>query len=139
MIIKRYSELIQLETFRERFEYLVTANSVGKSTFGSERWLNQVFYRSREWRKTRQQIIIRDDGFDLAHPDFPIYGHPHVHHINPITAEELEREDPILLNPENLILCSEITHKAITYGSYDLIRESSFVERQPNDTSPWLL
>lgn len=134
--MKSYQDLMTLPTFEERFHYLETGNRVGEATFGYERWLNQKFYSSNEWRKVRRQIAIRDDGCDLGCEDYPISGRIHVHHINPITAEDIQNNDPKLFDPNNLISTSELTHKALTYGSYDDLPKP-YIPRSMHDTSPW--
>lgn len=139
-MIRTYSELIRLPTFEERFEYLNLDGRVGTETFGFDRYINQVFYRSKEWRRLRREIILRDsDGkypLDLAHPDHPIFGRVVIHHMNPISVEDVRDATEILLNPEYLICVGEITHPAIHYGDFDLIPKD-YVARTPNDTCPW--
>lgn len=137
-LIKTYSELITLPTFEERFEYLKLAQSIGEETFGQYRYLIEQFYWSKDWRQTRNKIIVRDNGCDLGVDDgeHEIPGRIHVHHINPITITDLMNHDPILLDPENLISMWEITHKALTFGNIDLIPKP-LVERTKNDTCPW--
>lgn len=134
---RSYSELIRLETFEERFDYLKFSSKIGEKTFGFERYLNQIFYCSPEWRVFRRDIIIRDNGCDLGLEGFDIPDRIEVHHINPITIEMIERNDPLLMDPENVICTSSKTHKAIHYGnSSDLYKTP--IERKPNDTCPWL-
>ena len=134
--IKTYSELSKLKTFEERFEYLRTGSVVGESTFGMERYLNQAFYRSKEWGSVRRQVVIRDNGCDLGVEGYDIAGPIIIHHMNPISAEDIENRNPDILNPEYLICVSDTTHKAIHYGNGDMIPKT-FVERKPNDTCPW--
>lgn len=138
--IRTYSELIEIPSFRERFEYLKLGSSVGAETFGVERYLNQVFYRSKEWKQVRDLVLIRDsfDGCpcDLAHPDHPVYGRVIIHHLNPITIEDIERKSKYLLDPEYLITTIDRTHNAIHYSSYDLLPQE-YIPRHPNDTCPW--
>lgn len=136
--IRRYSELIQIDSFEDRFRYLKLQGFVGDLTFGGNRYLNQKFYHSKEWRKVRDEVIVRDSGNDLAHPDFPIMGKIQVHHMNPITVDDIRNGSELLFNPEFLICVSEQTHNAITYGS-DKTLPKLYVERKPNDTCPWLL
>lgn len=136
-MIKTYSELIQIPTFEERYRYLRLSGQVGAETFGYDRYLNQIFYTSDEWREFRNGIIIRDNGCDLGIEDRDIGGMITVHHINPITIDDIRlRRLDILLNPENVICCSDNTHKAIHYGD-----ESKLLlvprERTPYDTCPW--
>lgn len=135
--LKTYSELILLPTFEERFEYLKLDGVVGEATFGFDRWLNQMFYKTKEWRTVRRQVILRDNGCDLGVDGCEITGNIYVHHINPITKEDIINRSDILLNPEYLISVSYDTHQAITYSNKDLLPMRSFIERQPNDTCPW--
>lgn len=136
-IIKSYSELITLPTFEERYRYLRIGGEVGKETFGFERYLNQVFYTSKEWRKFRRDIIIRDNGCDLGIEDRDCGKFLVVHHINEITIDDIRDKNlEILLNPENVITASTMTHKAIHYGDDSLLIKPP-VERFKNDTCPW--
>lgn len=130
-----YSELQLFSDFDSRYKYLRVEGSVGEETFGNERWLNQIFYRSSEWKSIRDQVIIRDNGYDLGCSDRPIFGNVLIHHMNPITPEDIRNRNPDILNPEFLISCSLATHNAIHYGDGELVR--SLVERKPNDTCPW--
>lgn len=134
-IIRRYSELRQLATFKERFNYLKLGGSIGESTFGFDRYLNQTFYRSPEWKRVRNEVILRDDGCDIGMAEFPA-NHIIVHHMNPITAEMIEDRDDILLNPEYLICVSHDTHNAIHFGDESLLPKLP-IERRPNDMCPW--
>ena len=136
-IIRTYSELIRIPTFEERFEYLKLSATVGESTFGFERLLNQTFYKSPEWRRTRREIIRRDEGCDLGIPDREIFDRIEIHHINPIVAEDIENVDDILFDPDNLICTSPMTHKAIHFGDSNLLVRSEPVIRKPYDTCPW--
>lgn len=133
---KSYSELIKLKTFEERFQYLKLNGVVAEETFGSRRSLNQDFYRSKEWKSVRDKVILRDDGCDLSDPNHRIYGKIIVHHINPITAEDILNRDPILFDMDNLICITKATHDAIHYGSEDILVIEP-IERKPNDTIPW--
>lgn len=135
-MIRRYSELIKLPYFEDRFEYLKLPGSVGIETFGFDRYLNQHFYRSQEWRNIRREVIIRDDGFDLGSDDRPIRGRVLVHHMNPITEQDILDRDPDILNPEFLITVSHDTHNAIHYGT-ELRPPPIVVERKPGDTRLW--
>lgn len=135
--MRRYSELILLPTFEERFEYLKLNGDVGKSTFGFERYLNQNFYRSKEWSDIRHKIIVRDMGCDLAINDREILWKVYVHHMNPLRISDFEEHSKFLLNPEYLISVSFETHNAIHYGDESLLVPSAIIERQPNDTCPW--
>ena len=136
MSIKTYSELISLPTFKERFEYLKIGGTVGKETFGYDRYLNQILYRSDEWRKFRRDIIIRDNGKDLACYDYDIFGKVLVHHIDPITVEDVLNRHPKICDPENVISTSLNTHNAIHYGDENLLILEP-IERTMNDTCPW--
>ena len=131
-----YSELILLPTFEERFEYLKLEGSVGKETFGYNRYLNQILYRSYEWRKFRRQIILRDNGCDLGLPGYDICDTIFVHHINPITEEDVELDHPDIYNPEFVICTRGITHNAIHYSNIDIIPKEE-PDREINDTIPW--
>lgn len=135
--IRRYSELITLPTFEERYEYLKLNCGVGIDTFGFDRYLNQAFYKSAEWKRVRDIVIIRDNGCDLGIPDRLIGDKIVIHHMNPIKAEDIEMSTEYLLNPEYLICVSANTHNAIHYGNKDMLMKDNFVERKPNDTSPW--
>lgn len=136
MITRTYSELRRIETFVERFDYLQLRGSVGEVTFGSERWLNQQFYRSTEWRRIRQHVIARDLGFDLGAEDSIIRGHPVIHHINPIQVSDFDDNPESLIDPEFLISTSHRTHNAIHYGDKESLPRP-FVERTPGDTKLW--
>lgn len=136
-MIRTYSELITLPTFKERFEYLKLNGRVGEDTFGYERYLNQSFYRSKKWRSIRARIIVRDDGLDLGVKGYSIYGRLIVHHMNPLTVEDIENESPYLADPEYLILVSHDTHNAITFGDEKLLPTKDYIERFPGDTKLW--
>lgn len=135
-IIRTYSELITLPTFEERFQYLRLDGSVGDETFGFDRYLNQFFYRSQRWKDVRQQVIIRDCGRDLAMEGYEIYDRIIIHHMNPLTVRDIERESEFLINPEYLICTIHNTHNAIHYGDESLLI-SKPIERRMNDTCPW--
>lgn len=136
-MIRTYTELSKLKTFEERFEYLRLDGEVGKETFGFDRIFNQQFYRSVEWKRVRDQVIIRDCGCDLGVPGHEIYGQRIlIHHMNPISLEDLERRSEILMNPEYLITTIHNTHQAIHYGDADLLIKLPR-ERTKNDTCPW--
>lgn len=137
MLKRSYSELIRLKTFEERFDYLKFSTKIGEKTFGFERYLNQLFYNSPEWKRFRRDIIVRDEGRDLGLEGYEIFGKIEVHHINPITIQMIEDRDPMLMDPENVICTAPRTHKAIHYGDKDLLPKDP-VERKPNDTCPWL-
>lgn len=137
MNIKTYSELITLPTFRERFRYLKIGGRVGEQTFGWDRKINQYFYqRSDEWKSVRDYVIVRDNGCDLGIEGYDIYSHIIVHHINPITVEDIRMQSAYLLDPEFLICTSLNTHNAIHYGDESLLY-TSLIERTKNDTCPW--
>ena len=138
MIIKTYSELITLPTFEERYKYVKLDGKVGEETFGYDRWLNQMFYNSDEWRRFRRDIIVRDMGCDLGMEDREISGIIIVHHINPIPKYAIEKRIlDILMNPENVICVSHNTHNAIHYGDESLLISSTPIVRTLNDTCPW--
>lgn len=134
--IKTYSELILLPTFKERFRYLKIGGQVGKATFGYDRWLNQQFYQSPEWRRLRNYIIDRDNACDLGIPGREIYKYVVIHHINPITKQDILDRSDFLMNPEYLICVTDKTHKAIHYGDESLLYTEP-VERTRFDTCPW--
>ena len=136
MMIKSYAELRSLKTFEERYEYLRIGGQVGAATFGFERYLNQVFYRSAEWRHIRDRIIVRDNGCDLGILGREIYETIYVHHINPITIDDIERGSPMLFDPNNLISTIHTTHQAIHYGDKSLLRILP-PERRRGDTDLW--
>lgn len=135
-MIRSYSELMSIPTFEERFEYLKLNGTVGEMTFGSKRYLNQTFYRSSIWKSLRNRIIIRDNGCDLGIEDRPIYGRVIIHHINPLTELDVLSNSPSMVDPENLICVSHMTHEAITYGDNSLLIPD-LVERTKFDTCPW--
>ncbi len=133
---KSYSELAVLKTFEERFEYLRLDGRVGEATFGFDRLFNQAFYRSPEWKAVRNTVILRDNGCDLGISGRDIFGRAVIHHINPITLDDLDRRSPKLFDPENLITTTNNTHNAIHYGDKELLTLDP-IERVPNDTCPW--
>lgn len=139
MIYKTYSKLIQLPTFKERFEYLKLSGQVGLETFGFDRIFNQVFYKSPEWRRIRREVMLRDNGCDLGISDREIHGKILIHHMNPITEKDIATRSEILLNPEYLITVSNNTHNAIHYGDEHLLVSDTLVERFQYDTCPWRL
>ena len=136
MIIRTYSELILLPTFEERFKYLQLNGRVGDETFGFDRYINQNFYRSAEWKRIRDLVIMRDNGCDLAFEGYEIYGKILIHHMNPITVKDVELSTEYLMNPEYLICVTHNTHNAIHYGDEKLINKGPIV-RTKNDTCPW--
>ena len=134
--IRTYSELIQIPTFEDRYAYLRIGGIVGEDTFGIERHLNQSFYRSPEWRKVRREVIVRDNGCDLAMSGYQIYDHIIIHHLTPITLEDLEEGSDLILDPNNLVCVSDRTHNAIHFGDKSLLPQTP-IERRPGDTCPW--
>lgn len=134
--IRTYSELIALPTFEERYDYLRLGGKVGEETFGFDRWINQKFYKDPKWLAARDQVIIRDEGCDLAIPGREIYGRILVHHMNPITMDDIIQRTEFLLNPEYLICTIKSTHDAIHYGDRTLLATGP-VQRSRNDTCPW--
>ena len=135
--IKTYSKLLTFPTFRERLLYLQTNSCVGEDTFGSKRYLNQwLYHNSSKWRSIRSKVIIRDDGCDLALPGYPIYGTIFVHHITPLTEEDILGETDLLFGMDNLVCVSFETHNAIHYGTLDLM-PPVVTERTKNDTCLW--
>ena len=135
--IRTYSELSKLKTFRERYEYLKLNGTVGEETFGFDRYINQMFYKSEEWKRIRNYVITRDNGCDLGMPDRKIVDSVIlVHHMNPITKEDIINKNEILLDPEYLITTIKSTHDAIHYGDESLLAED-LVIRSKNDTCPW--
>lgn len=135
-MIRAYSELLKLGNFKERYEYLKLGGTVGKETFGFDRYLNQAFYSSMEWKACRRNIIIRDNGLDLGCDGYDICGGIYVHHMNPFTMDDVINRNPNLLDPENLICVSFNTHNAIHYGDESLLITDP-IERSKNDTCPW--
>lgn len=133
---RSYSGMIQLATFEERFDYLTITTRVGDSTFGFERWMNQMFYRSAEWKSVRQEVIARDNATDLASDDHPIYDRIIIHHIIPMRPEDLENGNRLILDPDNLITTTHNTHNAIHFGNKSLLPQPE-VERRPGDTKLW--
>jgi len=135
--IRTYSELSKLKTFRERYEYLKLGGTVGEDTFGFDRYLNQIFYTSKEWKRIRNFVITRDNGCDLGMSDHKIIDDLIlVHHMNPITKDDIVNKSEMLLNPEYLITTVKPTHDAIHYGDESLLVED-YIERSKNDTCPW--
>lgn len=136
MNIKTYSELIQIPTFIQRYRYLKIGSQVGNETFGYDRYLNQTLYRSPEWKHFRRDIILRDNGCDLACEGYEIIGKVLIHHIDPITVRDIELRDPKIFDPENVISVTLNTHNAIHYGDESLLIAEPLI-RTPNDTCPW--
>ena len=133
---KRYSELSTIPTYEERFKYLQLKGAVGNDTFGYDRYLNQILYKSSEWRSFRRDIVLRDNGCDLACEGYEIYGKILIHHINPITVEDILRRDPKVFDPENAISTSLNTHNAVHFGDESLLIMEP-IERKPYDTCLW--
>lgn len=133
---KTYNDMRRLQTFEERFDYLKLQGLVGAETFGRNRYLNQTFYRSPKWKKTRREVIIRDNGCDLGMDGYDILDEIIIHHLNPITEEDLLCDTPALYDLNNLVCVSHSTHNALHYGDASLIPKLP-VERTPNDTCPW--
>jgi hypothetical protein len=136
-IIKTYTELSKLQTYEERFEYLSLNGKVGEDTFGFDRYLNQQLYKSKEWKTVRDEVILRDNGCDLGMEDYDIFGTIHVHHMNPLTSDDIINSTEYLLNPEYLICVSIDTHNAIHYGNKDYLERKKIITRTPNDHCPW--
>ena len=134
--LRTYSELCLLDSLEDRYEYLRLNGLVGEELFGYARYLNQEFYHGSAWRDIKEQVIIRDQGYDLGVPGWKIVGKIYVHHMNPITLDMLKRNDPLMLDPENLISCSYNTHQAITWGNKSLLPKP-IVVRRSGDTCPW--
>lgn len=136
MNIKTYSELVLLPTFQDRYRYLRLNGKVGKETFGFDRYMNQFFYRSPEWRRVRDLVITRDEGYDLGIQGREIFGRIIIHHMNPISPEDIRDRSDFLLDTEYLIATTHDTHLAIHYGDEHLLIKEPVV-RRPNDTCPW--
>lgn len=135
-MIRTYTELSHIQTFEERYRYLRLQGVVGERTFGWERYANQKFYTSYEWKKARRDVIARDGGCDLGVEGYDLHDFIMVHHMNPMEAADLSRDDPDILNTEYLISCSRRTHNAIHYGDEEQLPRL-FAERRPGDTTPW--
>lgn len=134
--MRTYSELIQYSTFEDRFRYLALRGQVGAATFGFDRWLNQQFYTSRQWRDLRSFITVRDNGCDMAMPGHEVHVRPTIHHMNPLTVDDLVHGTDAALDPENLILVAHATHNAIHYGDESLLPRP-LVSRSKGDTKLW--
>lgn len=134
--IRSYNELRRLRTFEDRFDYLSLKGIVGQSTFGFDRWLNQAFYKSKQWKDVRDRVIVRDDGCDLGIQGYEIYSELLVHHMNPLSAEDIENGESWILDPDFLITTSLQTHNAIHYGDERLLPKGPII-RQPGDTRLW--
>ena len=136
MIIRCYKELSRIESYEERFRYLKLVGQVGESTFGFDRYLNQIVYSSKRWKQVRNAVIIRDEGRDMGVEGYEIQGRIVIHHMNPISVEDAEKDRDFIYDPEFLICVSPITHNAIHYGDESLLPKGP-VERFPNDMCPW--
>lgn len=136
MTIRTYKDLSRIHTFFGRYKYLRLTGRVGEETFGSDRYFNQAFYRSREWKNVRDEVIIRDDGCDLGIPGREIHGRILIHHMNPMTIDELRLSDDAVLDPEYLITTTHKTHNAIHYGDENRLEQDP-IERRPGDTTLW--
>lgn len=136
-MIRTYSELVTFPTFEERYKYLKLDGVIGEDTFGFDRYLNQKFYHSSIWRRIREDVILRDNGCDLATPGYDIVGHITIHHLAPITKEDIIKQSEFLLNPEFLVCVSDNTHKAIHYGDERKLVKNQIITRTANDTCPW--
>lgn len=137
MKFKSYTELSQIQNFEDRYDYLKLNGIVGAETFGFDRIYNQQFYKSKEWKKVRDEVILRDNGCDLGIPGREISGKIYVHHMNPLQLKDIQNSEDNLLNPDFLICVSHETHNAIHYGDQSLLPKINFNERKPNDTCPW--
>lgn len=135
-MIRTYSELVKLKTFEERFEYLKLTGVVGKETFGSDRWINQILYKSQEWKELRRFVILRDNGCNLGVEGYELYGTIIVHHMNPITIDDIVNRSKYVFDPEYLISTNDTTHNSIHYGN-ETKPEVTPIERTLNDTCPW--
>lgn len=138
-MIRTYTELMEIPDYLDRYRYLKIGGRVGEETFGADRWFNQRFYNSSEWRDIRREVLVRDMGRDLAHPDYEIGNLDSIviHHMNPVTIDDIRNHTDYLMDPEYLIACSLNTHNAIHYGDESLIVVPSFVVRRANDTCLW--
>lgn len=135
-MIRTFTELLNLQTFEDRFRYLQLNGTVGKETFGFDRFINQEFYRSTEWKAVRDLVVLRDNGCDLGAEGREIYGRIYIHHMNPVNPKDIQTKSEFLLNPEYLITTTHATHNAIHYGDETLLLKVP-VERSRNDTCPW--
>lgn len=137
MRIRNYAELSKFKTFEERFNYLSLDGKVGNSTFGYDRYLNQILYQSYQWKKSRNDVIVRDNGNNLGIEDYPIHDMIIVHHMNPITLRDIEEGKECVYNPDYLICTSHDTHNAIHYGDISKVKREKIIIRKQNDTTPW--
>jgi len=134
---KTYSQLVKFNTYKQRFDFLTLTGEIGKSTFGYDRPINQLLYNSVKWRELRNYIIIRDNGNDLGLDGYPIHDKIIIHHINPLSLDDIRSMNDLVLDPEYLICTSMLTHNAIHYGNFDLIKKEEIVERYKHDTILW--
>lgn len=134
--MKTYTEMMSYSNFKDRYRYLKLAGRVGEDTFGFDRYLNQAFYKSVEWLTVRNEVILRDNGCDLAHPDYEIIGRIYIHHLNPIRKKDVLERSNFLFDLENLVCVSYDTHQAIHYGDENMLYSDPII-RTPNDTCPW--
>lgn len=137
ILSRSYNELVQIDNYKKRLEYLLLFSQVAKETFGYERYLNQLLYRCPEWKATRRKIILRDQGCDLAFPGFEIQDKALVHHLNPITIDDVINRNPVVFDPDNLVTTRLVTHNIIHYGSLADVENLFYQDRSPNDTCPW--
>ena len=135
--IRSYNELITYSSFQERLAYLKLGTGVGRPTFGFDRWLNQRFYASREWKMARDNVIVRDNGCDLGVAGYEIHTEPLVHHMNPMVPDDIVHGEEWIINPDFLVLTTHKTHNMIHYGAEDTKTPPVVVERQPGDTKLW--
>lgn len=135
---KTYNEMTQLSSYEDRFDYLKLQAGVGEDTFGFDRYMNQQFYKSAEWKTVRNKVIVRDNACDLGDPNHPITGKVYIHHINPISPDDIKHSTDELLDMNNLVCVSQATHNAIHYGTNpEYKNQNKIVERAPNDQAPW--
>ena len=134
---KSYSELLHYNTFEDRLKYLLLRGRVGEDTFGSRRYLNQDFYRSAEWKAIRRKVILRDNGCDMAFHGYEVHNDLIIHHIEPITIEDILEENPKVFDMNNLVCVSLTSHNAIHYGDEKSLLGYGLIDRKPNDTCPW--
>lgn len=136
-MLRTYSELRALPTFKERYHYLALRGGVGVATFGFDRWMNQAFYTSKQWRDIRYHVIARDNGCDMGVEGYEIGSRLYIHHMNPLTVNQLVEGDEDIIDPEYLITVTNLTHNAIHYGDEKLLTRAQHVERRPGDTKLW--
>lgn len=137
MTTRSYSELTKITSFEDRFNYLKLGGVIGSRTFGGNRYLNQKLYSSYEWRRFRDEIILRDHGCDLGVPGYELSSRIYIHHINPLTEDDLKHSSEFIFDPDNVVVTSFATHEAIHYGNKNLLIPATVISRKPNDTCPW--